>query len=191
MPPHLPHNKRRNRLNRPDQVVDQFVVRENLLLQFLETVTPVAETYIQDLVPDNDFGTVPSLDHYFLGKVDLSHGLTQTSYLPKHAETAGHTDLLSRFFGIHYLPRGFAQMMLIDGGGFDRDHYDFAFVRREFLGDVRTLVFSVSPRNGAGHGRFVGNIWVEDKGYNITCASTGRTIHRRRRRCICISIAGG
>ena len=150
-----------------DQIVDDAIGRENALLEVLQTHTPVAETYIQDMAANTDFGTVPVTDHYFLGKIDLSHGLTQTSYLTKKSDGPGHFDLFSRFLTIRYLPKGFAQMMLIDGGAFDRQHYAFEFQRREFLGDVRTLVFAVTPLKGAGAGRFEGNIWIEDKGCNI------------------------
>jgi len=150
-----------------DTFVDRAIVRENALLSALRTMTPVAETYIQELSPDNDFGTVPVKDRYFLGKVDLSHGLTQTSYLPKSSDSPGAFDLFRRFLTIQYFPKGFAQMMLIDGGDFDRAHYNFEFLRREFLGDARTLVFAVTPRKGSGSGRFEGNIWVEDRGANI------------------------
>jgi hypothetical protein len=148
------------------EVVDRAIDREKVLMGVLQTKTPVAETYIQDLVPDNDFGTVPAKDHYFVGKVDLSRGLNQTSYLPKK-DDGSKVDLFTHFFTIQYLPRGFAAMMTIDATNFDRDHYDFQFLRREFLGDVRTVVFAVTPRQGTGIGRFEGNIWVEDKGYNI------------------------
>lgn len=150
-----------------DQAVDRAIVRESALLQVLQSAAPVAETYIQSMVPDNDLGTVPAADHYFLGKIDLSHGLNQTSYLPKSGNGPKSFDLFSRFFTIRYLPRGFAQMMLIDSGEFDRAHYDFEFRRREFLGDVRTYVFAVSPHKGLPPGRFEGDIWIEDKGFNI------------------------
>jgi hypothetical protein len=40
-------------------------------------------------------------------------------------------------------------------------------VRREFLGEVRCLVFDVSPQDKSGKGRFLGRIWVEDQDYNI------------------------
>ena len=51
---------------------------------------------------------------------------------------------------MEYLPRGFLQMIYIDTNGFDKQHYKFDYVRREFLGEVRTLVFDVTP---AGQGR--------------------------------------
>ena len=46
---------------------------------------------------------------------------------------------------MEYLPRGFLQMIYLDTNGFDKKHYKFDYVRREFLGEVRTLVFDVTP----------------------------------------------
>jgi Zn-dependent protease with chaperone function len=40
-------------------------------------------------------------------------------------------------------------------------------VHREFLGEVRCLVFEVTPKKNAGTGLFQGQIWVEDQDYNI------------------------
>jgi hypothetical protein len=151
----------------PNQVLDEAIAHESTLLSVLRARTPVAETYIQDLEPDADFGTVPVKDHYFLGKIDLSHGVDQKSYLSKRQSGGGPFDLFSRFLTIRYLPKGFAQMMLLDGGTFDRRHYEFRFLRREFLGDVRTLVFAVTPLKSAGDGHFIGNLWIEDKGCNV------------------------
>src|SRR5437773_785534 len=58
-------------------------------------------------------------------------------------------------------------MIFIDTNGFDKQHYKFDYVRREFLGEVRCLVFDVSPVEKSGKGRFLGRIWVEDQDYNI------------------------
>ena len=68
---------------------------------------------------------------------------------------------------MEYLPRGFLQMIYLDINGFDRQHYNFDYVRREFLGEVRCLVFDVTPLAKSGKGRFLGRIWVEDQDYNI------------------------
>ena len=68
---------------------------------------------------------------------------------------------------MEYLPRGFLQMIYIDTNGFDKQHYNFDYVRREFLGEVRTLVFDVTPLSTPGDGRFVGRIWVEDQDFHI------------------------
>jgi hypothetical protein len=68
---------------------------------------------------------------------------------------------------MQYLPDGFLQMIFIDTNGFDRQHYKFDYVRREFLGEVRCLVFDVTPEAKAGKGRFLGRIWVEDQDFHI------------------------
>src|SRR5204862_3717929 len=65
------------------------------------------------------------------------------------------------------LPDGILQMIFIDTNGFDKLHYGFDYGRREFLGEVRCLVFDVTPQDKAGKGRFLGRIWVEDQDYNI------------------------
>ncbi|HYR82828.1 MAG TPA: M48 family metalloprotease [Terriglobia bacterium] len=58
-------------------------------------------------------------------------------------------------------------MIYLDTNGFDKTHYKFDYVRREFLGEVRTLVFDVTPLPKTGKGRFVGRIWVEDQDFHI------------------------
>ena len=58
-------------------------------------------------------------------------------------------------------------MIFADRNDFDRQHYDFHYARREFLGDVRCLVFDLTPKKDAGRGRFLGRIWVEDQDFNI------------------------
>jgi hypothetical protein len=148
-------------------MVDRAIAQENLLLKIMRGERPVAETYIQDLGPDADFGAAPKTDHYFFGKLDLSNGLTGASFIPKAGSKTRALDVFTHLFSIQYVPRGFAQMLLIDGAGFDRQHYDFDFVKREFLGDVRTYVVNVTPKTGAGPGRFVGRMWVEDRGFNV------------------------
>jgi hypothetical protein len=150
-----------------DQVIDRAIQQENTLLKVMFGEHPITETYIQDLGTDADFGTIPKTDHYFLGKLDLSHGVNTDSFTPKQPARSRALDVFTHFFSVQYVPRGFAQMLLIDGAQFDRDHYDFEFVKREFLGDVRTDVFEVTPKKSAGQGRFTGRIWVEDRGFNI------------------------
>ena len=73
----------------------------------------------------------------------------------------------TKAFKFQYQPLGFSWMIYADRNNFDREHYDFHYARREFLGDVRCLVFDVTPKKSAGHGRFLGRIWVEDQDFNI------------------------
>ena len=70
-------------------------------------------------------------------------------------------------FGTEFLPLGFLQMIYLDNNGLDTQNYNFDYVRREFLGEVRTLVFDVTPKKKAGNGRFIGRIWVEDQDFTI------------------------
>ena len=58
------------------------------------------------------------------------------------------------------------QMMFLDPTGFDEQHYVFSYVRREFLGQVRTWVFDVHPKV-TGMGRFYGRVWIEDQDGNV------------------------
>ena len=64
------------------------------------------------------------------------------------------------------IPTGFMQMMFLDPTGFDQQHYEFNYVRREFLGSVRTWVFDVHPKV-PGMGRFYGRVWIEDQDGNV------------------------
>ena len=150
-----------------DQVVDAIIEREHALIQFLKNRTPLVETYLQNLQPDGKLGAIPKEDHYFLGRLDLSD-IDRRDYLTKEASfqrtlMGGVTKL----FRIQYQPMGFSWMIFADRQNFDRAHYDFHYVHREFLGEVRCLVFEVSPKKNAGTGLFQGQIWVEDQDYNI------------------------
>jgi Peptidase family M48 len=147
-----------------NEVVDQIIEREHALINFLRARTPLIETYLQDVVPDPKFGIMPKQDHYFLGRLDLSDSIERRDYLHMKSSLLGG---LTKPFRIHYEPLGFSWMIFADRQDFDRTHYDFRYVRREFLGEVRCLVFDVAPRPGSGRGRFEGRIWVEDQNYNI------------------------
>ncbi len=151
-----------------DQVVDRTIQREHALMGFLKNRTPLVETYLQNLKPDTELGAVPKEDHYFLGRLDLGEAVDRRDYLTK--DTSFEKNLLggvTKMFKFEYKPIGFSWMIFADREDFDRAHYDFRYSRREFLGDVRCIVFDVTPKKNSGKGRFVGRIWVEDKDYNI------------------------
>jgi hypothetical protein len=151
-----------------DQVVDRAIQREHALMDMLKSRTPLVETYLQNLKPDPKLGPVPSEDHYFLGRLDLGQSVDRRDYLSK--DESFEKNLLggvTKMFKFEYKPIGFSWMIFADREDFDRGHYGFKYVRREFLGDVRCLVFDVTPKKDAGKGRFLGRIWVEDQDYNI------------------------
>ncbi len=152
-----------------DQVVDRFIEREHGLMKALSTRTPVVETYLQNLTADPQLGPVPSEDHYFLGRMDMGETVDRKDYL-KEQDKGMETRLMGGFnklFKVQYQPLGFSWMVYADRADFDREHYEFHYIRREFLGDVRCLVFDVTPKKNSGKGRFLGRVWVEDQEYNI------------------------
>jgi Peptidase family M48 len=151
-----------------DQVVDQIIAREHALISFLKNRTPLVETYLQNLTPDVKFGSTPKEDHYFLGRLDMAESIDRRDYLMK--QTSFQKSLMggvTKMFRIQYQPMGFSWMVFADRQNFDRNHYDFSYLHREFQGEVRCLVFDVKPKKGAGQGLFEGRIWVEDQDYNI------------------------
>jgi hypothetical protein len=152
-----------------DQVVNLFIQREHGLIKVLSARTPVVETYLQNLTNDPQLGPVPSEDHYFLGRLDMGETVDRKDYL-KEEDKSMEARLLGGFhklYKVEYQPTGFSWMVYADRTDFDREHYDFAYIRREFLGDVRCLVFDVKPKAKSGRGRFLGRIWVEDQDFNI------------------------
>jgi len=148
-------------------VVDRIVAQEQAEVQSLRQYSPIVETYIQILRPKKDLGAVPNGDKYFLGRAEIAKGLEIEPMIngahAKHNMFGGLGSLVSTEF----LPRGFLQMIYPDTNGFDRMHYKFDYVGREFLGEVRCLVFDLDPLSKNDKGRFVGRIWVEDQDYHI------------------------
>jgi hypothetical protein len=151
-----------------DQAIDRVIAREHDEMATIQRFTPLIETYIQDMKPDREMGAVPVKDHYFLGQAELAKGV-ETDMLASARK--GRFNPLSHLSGAFtsssYIPEGFLQMIYIDTTGFDRQHYRFDYVHREFVGEVRCLVFDITPLPKAGRGRFKGRLWVEDQNYTI------------------------
>lgn len=154
-----------------EEVIDRAVANEHALVKRLANAQPNVETYIQELKSDTETVTAPRKDFYFLAKLDLSHGIELASFLPASSGFAMHfkaaLNNLITLFPVQFFPRGFADRMFLDPATFDRQHYHFEYVRREFLGDVRCLVVDVEPGAGFEKGRFKGRIWLEDRDYAI------------------------
>jgi hypothetical protein len=152
-----------------DDVINRMIAREQQEMTTFRQYSPLIETYIQDMRPDKEMGSVPMKDHYFIGQADLDRGIVDRSMIAKHKDSR-KDDLnplshLTDWVHSSYVPDGFLQMIYIDTNGFNREHYQFDYVRREFLGEVRCLVFDVTPVPKSGKGRFKGRIWVEDQDY--------------------------
>lgn len=152
-----------------EQVVDRVVGNEQKLYGQIRNYSPLVETYIQNLKPDKDLGQVPAGDKYFLGRANFAKGVSLVPLTDTQSKGKKVIGSIGNFFSfsMQFLPDGFLQMIFIDTNGFDRQHYKFDYVRREFLGEVRCLVFDVTPLEKNNRGRFLGRIWVEDQDYNV------------------------
>ena len=153
-----------------DQVVDRIVNNEQHLYGQIRNYSPLVETYIQNLKPDKDLGQVPAGDKYFLGRANFAKGVSLVPISDTSSKGKKVVGSIGNFFSfaMQFLPDGFLQMIFIDTNGFDKQHYKFDYVRREFLGEVRCLVFDVTPSDKKeSRGRFLGRIWVEDQDYHI------------------------
>jgi hypothetical protein len=150
-------------------VIDRVITNENRASQQIKQYSPLVETYIQNLKPDKELGYAPAGDKYFLGRADFSKGVALISLTDTNTKGKKIFGSIGNFFSfaLQFVPDGFLQMIFIDTNGFDKQHYKFDYVRREFLGEVRCLVFDVTPQEKSGKGRFLGRIWVEDQDYNI------------------------
>ena len=153
-----------------DQATDRVIAREHDEVVTIQRFSPVIETYIQDMKPDKNMGAIPVGDHYYLGQAELASGIVDHSMLVSKSGMLGAINPishLSSFFSSSYAPEVFLRMIYVDTTGFDRQHYEFEYVRREFLGEVRCVVFDVTPLPGSGNGRFKGRIWAEDQNFTI------------------------
>jgi len=151
-----------------DQVLDRIVAQEQAQIKMIRSHSPLVETYIQLLAPDKALGNVPNGDKYFLGRAKLENGVELVS-LATGEGSGGKKGFLGSLFSssMEFIPEGFLQMVYVDTEGFDRQHYQFEYVRREFLGEVRCLVLDVTPKVKSEPGRFAGRIWVEDQDFHI------------------------
>lgn len=148
---------------------ERIFYQEAKLVETMHKFTPMVETYIQNMKPDNDLGSVPDSDKYFLGRLILNEKGINDKVFDKRGPRSilGRVlDRLNNFYKMNYVPAGFMQLIFLNYA-FDKDHYDLKFLREQFLGEIRTKVYDVVPRPHFKGAHFVGRIWVEDQDYNI------------------------
>ena len=141
-----------------DEFIERMIAREHDEIAAFAQYSPIIETYLQEVTPNKAMGTVPKTDFYFLGQADFKGRLKVHSLLDGGKKGT---------FLWSFEPAGFLQMIFVDRGEFDKMHYQFKYVRREFLGDVRCVVFDVLPAPKVRGARFSGRIWVEDQDNTI------------------------
>jgi hypothetical protein len=162
-------------------LIDKAILREKEVIKTVRERAPLVETYIQNMKPDPVLSQVPVSDQHFLARVDFSKVINDDEYKnnkgnfqARKGRFESFKDSLTALSGISnslhltFHESGFTQMMLMDSNNFDRQHYTFLFVRNDFLGNVPTAVFDVTPTNPRkDFGRFSGRIWIETKGGNV------------------------
>ena len=145
--------------NRVERLLDRIVENEQAFLTRMQQYSPVLETYIQEVVEERQSSEPFVRDHYMIGKLDIGGEVEHEGFFASAGFRKSDTTV--------FYAAGFAQMVIPDAYEFGRRAYDFEYVRREFTGDVRTLIFDVTPRDRSAEGKFIGRIWVEDRDYNI------------------------
>ena len=149
-----------------DEALNRAIENERALIKKLQDRQPVIETYIQQMRKDKDLEFVPKSDYYLLGELDLKKGIVDKSFIPQsRAKEIPH--LFGSLVGTQFVARGFADEMFMNAADLDHSHYNFDYVRREFLGEVRCLVVDIQPLPAQRKGRFSGRMWIEDRDYNI------------------------
>jgi hypothetical protein len=162
-------------------LIDKAIVREKEVIKVVKERAPLVETYIQNMRPDPVLLQVPESDQHFLARVDFGKVINDDLYKPNKGNFEGKKSKFSFFknslgalggisssLHLTFHESGFVQMILMDSNDFDRQHYNFAFVRNDFLGNIPTAVFDVSPAGGKREfGRFYGRIWVETRDGNV------------------------
>ena len=154
---------------RGEVMAERIFQQEARLVDNMHNYTPLVETYIQRLKPDADLSTQPDKDRYFLGRLALgTKGPMSTAFNDNNKARfiTRALDRLNSFYRINYGHLGFMQMVFLNDQ-FDKEHYQLKYLRQQFLGEVRTLVFDVQPLAHNDQMRFQGRIWVEDHDYNI------------------------
>src|SRR5579871_4424272 len=165
----------------PEQnaLVEKAIAREKVVIKQIQERTPLVEMYLQNMRPDLKLYQVPTSDFYSLNRVDFRKTFTDKAYASrpdskgKHSFFKGSAGAFASIgkalhlgSGERFNVDGFTQMMFLDPSGFDQQHYVFSYVRREFLGSVRTWEFDVQPKV-KGIGRFEGRVWIEDQDGNV------------------------
>jgi hypothetical protein len=168
-------------------LVDKAILREREVIRVVKERAPLVETYIQNMRPDPVLLQVPESDQHFLARVDFGRVINDEAYQdnPAKAESNGKMGSfkhsLAAITGIgdslhlQFHESGFVQMLLMDSNSFNRQTYNFTFVRNDFLGSIPTAVFDVTPIGGRSMipgndkklGRFFGRIWVETQNGNV------------------------
>jgi hypothetical protein len=160
-------------------LIDKAIAREKVVVQTLKKRTPLVETYIQNMKPDPIMSQAPESDQHFLARVDFGKVINDSAYAgEKRGEGGGgkfgffkgsldYITHLSASLHLTYHDSGFVQMLLVDSNSFNRQMYQFSYVRGGFLGSVPVAMFDVQPMKKGAVGRFAGRIYIDQNSGSI------------------------
>src|SRR4051812_24041533 len=55
-----------------DLLIDRIIGREHFMMESMSQLSPMLETYVQNMKPDAELGQIPASDEYFLGRLDFA-----------------------------------------------------------------------------------------------------------------------
>jgi hypothetical protein len=143
-----------------EAVTQRIMEAESAVATRMRVFRPIVEVYVQHVEPHVQLGTVPIRDDYFLGQFAIgAEGPKINPFVPERGTRRWPWTSTLRL-------DGFAAMTVPDWRLLNNKRYNFTFLRREFLGEVRCLVLDIAPHNNSTDG-FTGRIWVEDRDFNI------------------------
>jgi len=158
-------------------LIDKSIVQEKVVIESLKKNTPLVETYIQNMRPDPVMSSTPEFDAHYLARVDFGRVIGDSQYLKNNAKPGGklgffkdslnYISHLSTSLHLTYHDSGFIQMLLLDSNSYNRQTYQFSYVRAQFQGTIPVLLFDVQPIKKGNLGRFAGRIYVDKDTGNI------------------------
>jgi hypothetical protein len=169
-------------------LIDKAIIRETATVKIIKERTPLVETYIQTMRPVPGVVQEPESDVQHLTRVQFGKHINDNDYAKNPVKEKGDHKIGSLFkhslgFGaglgdslhLSFQESGFVRMLVMDDTNFNRQTYNFGYVRNEFLGSVPTAVFDVTPvpvktfipGGNKNAGEFIGRIWIETRGGNV------------------------
>ena len=147
------------------KIEERIAAQESRNVQNLRRFSPRVETYLQEFEASSTMGYAPTSDSYYFGRLTYNGDTETVSFLPgeqahvveemKKQSLLGHL-IPFRVMAPYYMDT-FASDVMVDSRGIGRDQYDYSFVRTEFLGDIRCLVFDIQARDDAQAGSKAGS----------------------------------
>jgi len=155
-------------------LIDKAITNEKETIKVIRDRRPLVEVTIQEMKPDVALQQIPRADEHYVQRVNFTKVVGEEDYdiktTAKKGIVKGTLDKILNIqsaFKYHFNGVGFTRMIVMDSSKFDRQHYDFLFVRRDFLGSVRVSIFDVTPKSKLKAGYFFGRIYIEEQGGNV------------------------